>query len=273
MFPFLATPPILQDGFDPITPSELHRATKAWGVSLPGVYAELLLRQNGGRFAQLTVGGVMAQTHIQCIYALNPGFEYNDLGRAVRTCQALVGEAYVPFGNSGLGRYLLVKNEVAADSAVFAFDYATNEIELVADGLTNLFQSLRYSEAQDSLWVETIPPFTSIERGEMPSLSDCGNLLEIRNEFGQTALACAAASLQPRMVEVLLELGANPNDRDDQGETPLMLGAKNDAYDVCRTLVAHGADVQLRNHDGMTALDLARRDENVRVTRLLTAGR
>lgn len=272
MFPFLTSPPILQDGFDPITEPELNRVMRAVGISLPASHVNLLLCQNGGRFAQLTVGGTESQTHVQSIYAVTPDSEYCELSRAVRTSISLVGRSYVPFGDSGLGRYLVVRNGAKADSPVYALDCATMALELVAGGLMEFFRSLRYSPAQDELWVETMPPFTLIERGEMPSIEEFGDLLKIRNQFGQSALACAAASLQPRMVEALLDMGANPDDVDESGETPLMLAAQNDAFEICRTLVERGADLRIRNHEGMTALELAQRDDNRRVSRLLFCG-
>lgn len=57
--------------------------------------------------------------------------------------------------------------------------------------------------------------------------------------------------------ELLLEKGANLNQRNLAGMTPLLLAAGFDRQLVVRALVEHGADVDLTNAAGQTAYDIA----------------
>lgn len=86
----------------------------------------------------------------------------------------------------------------------------------------------------------------------------------------QTALQNAAGYVNARMVELLLERGADPNTANSVGQTPLMavVQANNFSADkpahfelaqlkTMRALLAHGADARATNAKGESALDLA----------------
>src|SRR5260370_718676 len=55
-------------------------------------------------------------------------------------------------------------------------------------------------------------------------------------------------------VQDLLEQGADPNARDDAGETALMRGTLYADVEVMRVLVAHGAKASARGQDGGSPL-------------------
>lgn len=55
----------------------------------------------------------------------------------------------------------------------------------------------------------------------------------------------------------LIELGADINNADSQGITPLMWAAKRDHPDICAILIQRKADFLRRSKDGYTALDYA----------------
>lgn len=57
-------------------------------------------------------------------------------------------------------------------------------------------------------------------------------------------------------LEQVLAAGADPNFKDMDGNTPLILAAKNHRGDLVRTLIRYPADVTLRNNQGKVALDL-----------------
>lgn len=94
--------------------------------------------------------------------------------------------------------------------------------------------------------------------------------MKIRTKCGRTALhlACLrdAALLgrcqfpSPHLTEVLLKLGADPNDRDDYGNTPLHLAAeaKPCPASVPQILLNYGADIDLANNYGDTFSSLLR---------------
>ncbi len=69
-----------------------------------------------------------------------------------------------------------------------------------------------------------------------------------------TPLHSAAAGRHARVVQVLLEAGADPNARQSGGWTPLHSAARNGDVASVRLLVASGADPSARNVDGIDVL-------------------
>jgi hypothetical protein len=80
-----------------------------------------------------------------------------------------------------------------------------------------------------------------------------------RAEYGWTALLYAAAQGYPRIVQLLLDAGANPDVGNVHGITPIMYGARYGNIEVCRPLLEYGADPDLQDVYGMTALMVATR--------------
>ncbi len=61
-----------------------------------------------------------------------------------------------------------------------------------------------------------------------------------------------------RGVATLLELGADPNPQDEEGNTPMhRLAQRGTGRDFARLLLEHGADLSIRNVKGDTPMDLA----------------
>ena len=71
----------------------------------------------------------------------------------------------------------------------------------------------------------------------------------------------------------LLDAGADPNVKDVEGRTALMLAAASDDVpeDVVQTLIARGAEVNAKSPSGETALGMARLRGDTRIVRLLTS--
>jgi ankyrin repeat protein len=83
---------------------------------------------------------------------------------------------------------------------------------------------------------------------------------------GYTALQRAAESGYPRIVERLIDHGADVNRPFADGRTPLWWAAKNGYLEVVEILIARGANVNAEAK-GRTALKAAR--ENEAIVRLL----
>lgn len=66
------------------------------------------------------------------------------------------------------------------------------------------------------------------------------------------------------MVKKLIDLGANIDAIDDNGETPLFYAASQGSFETVKILVEHGADFNLLNNANKTSLDLANENGDLR---------
>lgn len=79
--------------------------------------------------------------------------------------------------------------------------------------------------------------------------------MEIRNDYGGTALYIAARFGAIEIVKVLLEADADVNAKQfTYGYTPLMIALLNGHTAVVQELLDNGADVQATSADGSSAL-------------------
>lgn len=89
------------------------------------------------------------------------------------------------------------------------------------------------------------------------------------NDIGRTVLHNAALQTEnPTVIVLLLDAGANPNARDDDGNTPLRLGALNTNPMVTSHLLDAGADPNAADNNGYGPLHSAV-EHNLRVAQLL----
>ena len=71
---------------------------------------------------------------------------------------------------------------------------------------------------------------------------------------------------------MLLEAGANPNARDESGQTPLHRAAGSGNAEAIEALAAAGANLEARNESGQTPLHKAAERGTVEVVETLLAG-
>ncbi len=73
-----------------------------------------------------------------------------------------------------------------------------------------------------------------------------------------------------RLVQQLLERGADVNAQNKDHETPLHLASRLRLHEMARFLLKHGADVNVKNFEGKSPLQLASRRKGKAMRRLLS---
>lgn len=86
---------------------------------------------------------------------------------------------------------------------------------------------------------------------------DINYMNPIGGNIEETALMAAVRRNNLKLVNKILEYGANPNLGMNHGTTPLMVAAKFGNTEILKALVDHGADLQAKDAEGNTALQWA----------------
>jgi len=103
-------------------------------------------------------------------------------------------------------------------------------------------------------------------------LKDHPDLLDKKNNLGQTPLTVAVNHNQLEIAELLLANGADVNARDPYMHTPLILAMSVYNHDkMVRLLLTKGADVNLEDKGSMTALAYAVRQGQLDDAKILIA--
>lgn len=108
---------------------------------------------------------------------------------------------------------------------------------------------------------DTCPIMAAAMRGEQTILELLVNAKAEVNVFGgwdnSTVLIKAVINLPVESLQVLLDAGADINLEDPDGDTPLIVAAREGDADCVRFLLDHGADIFHANHDNENALQSA----------------
>jgi cytohesin len=72
-----------------------------------------------------------------------------------------------------------------------------------------------------------------------------------------------------KVAELLLELGADPNARDNDDNTPLHIASKSGHVEVAEMLLDRGVDANVRDKDNTIPLHFASQGGHLRIVRML----
>ncbi len=81
--------------------------------------------------------------------------------------------------------------------------------------------------------------------------------LELKDSAGRTPLHLAVSHCHPDVIKVLIEHGANVENRAEGGTTPMHLAAQEGCADAITLLIAAHADINARDDQGRTPLTRA----------------
>jgi len=93
-----------------------------------------------------------------------------------------------------------------------------------------------------------------------------------RNGLKAAPLHSATAGRYAKIVKMLLDQGADPNVREQNGYTALHAAAQNDDVEIIHLLLLGGADLTLKDTNGKTAMDVAMDAGHEKATVLLGEG-
>lgn len=119
----------------------------------------------------------------------------------------------------------------------------------------SMFQAAAHAAAADSL-------FAAVKAKDLPALAatvEHGADVNARNGAGQTALMVAAMQgRSQKLIELLVFLGADLRAQDSAGMTALMHAAAKGEQDNAAQLLQLGIDPDIKDNNGKTVIDYAK---------------
>ncbi|MCE5231532.1 ankyrin repeat domain-containing protein [bacterium] len=90
---------------------------------------------------------------------------------------------------------------------------------------------------------------------------------------GETALRNALSSRMYEVADILIEAGADVNQRDPMGETILFEAVRTEDVDMIRYLLGKGCNENIKNINKETVLDMALENEDYTIAEILKQAR
>lgn len=119
----------------------------------------------------------------------------------------------------------------------------------------------------DKMWV-----FDSFQKYERVAPVEMRADINAKNADGNTALAEACKNGRNAVVHFLLEKGANVNSRNHDDDSALALSCKSGNIDAAKLLLLNGASINSQNAEGNTALMISCSNKDAGMVDLLVSG-
>jgi SMI1/KNR4 family protein SUKH-1/ankyrin repeat protein len=274
----------LQDSFDPIAEGEVRALEADLDVSFPADYVEFLSRYNCAYmrhsvgFRVRNPGPFIEDGTFDNSFGIVKEWPESETGCNIRWhVEVMAGRIppdLVAIADSGSD---LICMGFAPENygRIFLWDMvdegADDNTYLVADTFGEFLRGL-YPEDESYTYVEELPIFHAVERGELTTVHDFladGGKVDCRNAQGETLLMCGARTCWPKIAQLLLDHGADPNTRDANQCTPVYHAAMGQSNDGLKLLFAAGADPRYCDDRGRTLVKLAEERAYYRIARTL----
>lgn len=170
----------------------------------------------------------------------HPGRFFSAMGEAYRNCQ-IIGDSALLIASTGHHAGFETKNQ--EDGLI---------IRLLLEKKADV--NIRDIQGNTPLILASAGPSLSA----VEQLIHAGADIAAANENGTTALHAAAEAGNAGITTLLLENGAEPEQKagsEKQGATALILASQNNHGDVVQSLLEHGADMNAKDEYGLTALE------------------
>jgi hypothetical protein len=274
----------LQDSFGPLDEADVRELEAELGVTFPQDYAAFLMQYNcaymnhrvkfnvrkPGRFV---TGGSLDKT-----LGIVEEPPYSETGCNilwnVDVLEGSIPTGLVPIADSGADS-ICIRVTRTNHGRVYLWDWEDEGADfntyVVADSFTE-FLGLLYPGDEAYTYVEELPVFKAVERGEFACLQEYladGGKVDCRNAQGQTLLMCAARTCWPKIVAMLIERGAQLDTQDADECTPVYHAAMGQSHDSLKLLLAAGANPHYCDDRGRTLVKLLDERSYFRIARTL----
>ncbi|MBN1827534.1 MAG: ankyrin repeat domain-containing protein, partial [Deltaproteobacteria bacterium] len=118
-------------------------------------------------------------------------------------------------------------------------------------------EAMRFTGESESSWPSWSPDGTKIAFSSKRTGNNDVWVKEVRDEAGRTPLHWAAEQNNVESVSLLIDKGADVNDKDSNFTTPLHIASSNGYYEIARLLVENGADITSADFRAKTPLHFA----------------
>jgi len=274
----------LQDSFGPVGEADIRELEADLGVAFPDDYVGFLMKYNCAymqhpvlfdvRTPGLCVSGGMLQTTLGIVKERPYSESTCNIRHNFKLLEGRIPDGLVAIADAGPDP-VCIALKAEEFGRIYLWDSTDDGADfntyVIADSFTE-FLGLLYPGDESYTYVEELPVFKAIERGEFASVREYladGGKVDCRNTQGQTLLMSAARSRWPKIVALLLDYGAKLDTQDADNCTPIYHAAMGQSHDSLTMLLAAGANPNYCDDRGRTLVKLLDERSYFRIARTL----